>query len=175
MTSIALLRLADRYLDRLQQNAKIQVNIINGNVTRLSLQDSPDQEETARCGGRFPQNSNWRQGQDLFDLLLAGHFIDATTDIDNWMWTMGYSPQKPQQLQPIKWLKTKAQLRVMLDGVLTALAPDNAMKVTDMERLVPQCFVNKDGNPLYLSKPKAEFSEEMDQLKDFFDSGKTRK
>ena len=172
MSNYRLLRLADRCLDRLQQGAKIQIIVINGNGFGLSFQDSPDQEETARCSGRFQQNTNWRQGQDLFNLLLKGSFIAAGTNIDNWLWIMGYSPKAPQHLQPIMWLKTKEQLRTMLNGVLTAKNLDSPMKVADMERLVPQCFVDKDGSPLHLSKSKAEYSEEIDQLKGFFDRDK---
>ena len=172
MKQASLLKLASRYLDRLQQAPKIQVNIIKGNVDKLCFQDSVEQVKTTKDGGRFPQNTNWRQGQDLFNLLLNGSFIAAGTNIDNWLWTMGYSPKAPQHLQPIQWLKTKEQLRTVLNGVLTANNLDSPMKVADIERLVPQCFIDKDGSPLHLSKPKTEISREMDLLKGFFDRDK---
>jgi hypothetical protein len=62
------------------------------------------------------------------------------------------------------------QLRVMLDGALAKQIGSGQLKVVDMERLVPKCFVGKDGQPYSLTKPKEEYSADMDRLKEFFET-----
>ena len=148
----------------------VQVNVINGNVERLSLQGDDLCNDDNYVSNRFPDNANWRQGEDLYQLLTDGNYIASGTTLANFLWVMGYSTLKPNQIAPIMWLKTKMQLRVMLDGALAKQIGSGQLKVVDMERLVPKCFVGKDGQPYSLTKPKEEYSADMDRLKEFFDA-----
>ena len=148
----------------------VQVNVINGNVGRLSFHGDGLCDEDDCVSNRFPENTNWRQGEDLYQLLTDGNYIASGTTLANFLWVMGYSVQKPQHAQPIVWLKTKMQLRAMLSGVLADMLDKHEVRVSDMERLVPKCFVGKDGQPYSLTKPKEEYSADMDRLKEFFDA-----
>lgn len=159
----------DKFINALMKGG-LQVNVFNSEVNRVSLHGDELCQTDGGVSNRFPDNSDWRKGEDLYELLTDGKYIADGTSLDNFMWVMGYSALKPKQTAPIMWLKTKMQLRVMLDGAMAKQIGDGELKVADMERLVPKCFVGKDGQPYSLTKPKEEYSEDMDRLRHFFEA-----
>lgn len=93
-------------------------------------------------------------------------FIQA--DLDCWLFFMGFVEKKPQNVKPIKWMKTKEQLRVLLRLLFEELIDKGKMKVAELGKLTPKIFVDKNNKPLKLSKPREEGSQMMDKLLKIF-------
>lgn len=114
----------------------------------------------------FPLNKTKDEGVSLYSFLSKNQYIKAP--LDSWLFLMGFVTEKPQKVVSIMWLTTKEQLRTMLVNSFEGLINNKTLKIADLERLAPKCFVDKNGKPLYLPKPRTEYSTKMDQLVNFF-------
>ena len=113
----------------------------------------------------FPPNINKEQGIVLYRFLVKDSFIDATTDESSFLYLMGCTSEQPMKLKKIKWCKNKQLLREMLELLFTVLIKSKSLRKVDLERLTPYCFLDQDGKPLRLAKPKGISSIDNDNLK----------
>lgn len=141
-----------------------QVNIFTAPVSKVTYREAKSSKEAPH----FPLNQMKQQGVPLFEFLVHGQYIAADSSMASWLYLMGYSTQQPDELKPIRWLRTKQQLRVMLKGAMSGMLENDIVRLADIERLVPSCFVDAEGEPLSLAKPKTEFSAEIDEIEKFF-------
>jgi hypothetical protein len=84
--------------------------------------------------------------------------------LDSWLYLMGFVTEIPGRVVPIMWLTTKEQLRTMLRLSFENLIHNNSIKIADLERLTPKCFVDNNGKPMNLPKAKTEYSSEIDRI-----------
>lgn len=114
----------------------------------------------------FPLNSTKDEGVRIHDALINKSFMQVP--LDSWLYLMGYVEQKPTKITFIQWLGTKEQLRQMLLLVNKDSLKKNLLSISDIERITPKCFIDKNKKTLELAKPKTESSQRMDQLVDIF-------
>ena len=124
------------------------------------------EENSAAQPTHFPQNHDEAFGKQWFDMLVANGFIDRRSELDNWLYLMGFSSSLPAEVVPIEWLKTKETARLMLRRVHGNLIESNELTVVMMNKLTTQCFTYK-GAPLELAKPKKEYSADVDLIEKF--------
>ena len=101
-----------------------------------------------------------------FDFLIAKGFIERDSELDCWLYLMGFSSSQPTEVKPIAWLKTVETARMMLRKVHGNLIDAKKLSVVKMEELASQCFI-KQGEPLKLAKPKKEISADADEIENF--------
>ena len=114
----------------------------------------------------FPQNHNEAVGKQWFDFLITKGFIERDSELDCWLYLMGFSSSQPTEVKPIAWLKTVETARMMLRKVHGNLIDAKKLSVVKMEELASQCFI-KQGEPLKLAKPKKEISADADEIETF--------
>lgn len=130
--------------------------------------ENPRYEEYAGVQApHFPLNKSEEEGKCLYELLVREQFIARTTEMDCWLYVMGYSAQQPAEVKPIAWLKNVQLAQEMLRGVHGNLLESKELTVNGMTELAEQCFT-KDGKPMKLAKFKAENSWDSDLLQKFF-------
>lgn len=156
---------------KIESGAKVQITDkpiynIHGDVVQQKVVQVKDDTNTEKEQPHFPLNNTLDEGIRLYNALTTEKFIQAA--IDSWLYLLGFSDQKPLHKQPVQWLGTKEQLRVMLRLLFERLIKENGLSVADIERLTPLCFIDKKGNPMHLAKPREETSMEMDKLKEIF-------
>lgn len=135
--------------------------------------ENPRYEEYAGTQApHFPLNKQEEEGRKLYELLVREHFISHNTEIDCWLYTMGYSTSQPAEWKPIQWLKNVQLAQEMLRGVHGNLLGSKELSVQGLSEKAEQCFV-KDGKPLKLSNYKAESSWDSDLLRNFFRTNPT--
>lgn len=140
-------------------------NVINN--YGKTKQDGPHPDESVmKTAPHFPLNKTKDEGVTLYNFLTEHKYMKAS--LDSWLYLMGFVTEKPNNVILITWLTTKEQLRTMLFHSFEKLITDKSIKKVDLEKLVPCCFMNEDGKPMTLAKPKKEYSIELDRLTDFF-------
>lgn len=114
----------------------------------------------------FPLNNNKEEGRQWFDYLVGKGFIANDTELACWLYLMGFSSTQPTQIKPIAWLKTVETAQMMIRKVHGNLLNTKQLTVSRMYELASQCFT-KQGEPLRLSKPKKEYSQDADDIENF--------
>ncbi len=114
----------------------------------------------------FPLTGSEEEGKQWFDYLVSKGFIANDTELACWLYVMGFSSQQPLQLKPIAWLKTVETAQMMIRKVHANLLNTKQLTVAKMYELASQCFT-KQGEPLRLSKPKKEYSQDADDIEEF--------
>ena len=114
----------------------------------------------------FPQNHNEAVGKQWYDFLIGKGFIERDSELDCWLYLMGFSSSQPSEVKPIAWLKTVETARMMIRKVHGNLIESKVISVVKMEELASQCFT-KQGEPLKLAKPKKEISADADEIANF--------
>ena len=62
----------------------------------------------------FPQNHNEAVGKQWYDFLINKGFIERDSELDCWLYLMGFSSSQPSEVKPIAWLKTVETARMMI-------------------------------------------------------------
>ena len=124
------------------------------------------EEQSGAQATHFPQNHNEAIGKQWFDFLIAKGFIERDSELDCWLYLMGFSSSQPTEVKPIAWLKTVETARMMLRKVHGNLIDAKKLSVVKMEELASKCFT-KQGEPLKLAKPKKEISADADEIENF--------
>ena len=140
-------------------------NVIN-NYGTINQNMANSNESVVNSVPHFPYSKTKDEGVALYNFLTKNSY--AKVPIDSWLYLMGFVTEMPQKVVPITWLQTKEQLRTMLYLSFEQLINDNSVKKADLEKLVPLCFKDKDGNTMTLAKPKTEQSFGIDHLTKFF-------
>lgn len=118
---------------------------------------------------QMPPYLTREQGMSLYRFLVDGEYIAADTPSDDFLYLMGVSANAPIRLKPINWLNTVQQLRTMLTCAFSKPMERKAIKLAELERRAPECFLIKSKKMNNLAKPTQENSIEMDKLTEFFD------
>lgn len=140
-----------------------QLNILTGDHAKVVYQEVTKNDEQR---SHFPLNKTKEDGVNLYNFLSDYNYMKVP--LDSWLYLMGFVTEIPGRVVPIMWLTTKEQLRTMLRLSFENLIHNNSIKIADLERLTPKCFVDNNGKPMNLPKAKTEYSSEIDRLKDFF-------
>ena len=105
---------------------------------------------------------------EIYNFLIENSFIISSTPVDSFLYLMGVSGVEPKKLTLIDWIGTQQQLRTMLSLAFENQIKRSALRLAEIERLCPLCFLVKGKKINVLAKPYKEMSLEMDKLKDFF-------
>ena len=124
------------------------------------------EEHSGASAQHFPHNHNEAVGKQWFDFLMAKGFIERDSELDSWLYQMGFSSSQPAEVRPIGWLKTVETARLMLTKVHGNLLESKQLTVVRMNELASQCFT-KQGEPLKLAKPRKELSADADEIEKF--------
>ncbi|MBR3546363.1 MAG: hypothetical protein IKN86_02245 [Bacteroidaceae bacterium] len=131
-----------------------------------------EQNNTFNVGKELPPQmpsylmKEWTMG--LYQFLVEKEFIDKQTPADDFLYLMGVTSIAPMKLKPINWLKTIQQLRLVLELSFKTPLHRGSLKKAEIERRAPYCFLNKGKKMEELSKPKTEWSPEIDDIETFF-------
>ena len=151
-----------QYIERRGANATPD----NDREIMLEGEDARYEEYSGVQAAHFPLNKSEEDGKRLYELLIREQFIARDTEMDCWLYRMGFSVRQPAEVKPIAWLKNVQLAQEMLRGVHGNLLLSKELSVSGMNELAEQCFT-KDGKPLKLAKFKAEVSWDSDILKNF--------
>ena len=139
-----------------------QLNVLTGDNVKIVYQEVMQKEEAPH----FPLNKTKDEGVKLYDFLTAGQYMNVP--LDSWLFLMGFVTEKPEKVVAIQWLTTMEQLRMMLRMTFGDLIEKKSVKVVDLNNLAHLCFVDDEGKPVNLPKPRQEISQQMDRLVEFF-------
>lgn len=108
------------------------------------------------------------RAMEIYNFLVNGKYIEESTPSEDFLYMMGVMSTPPLKLKHINWLKTVQQLRTMLTLAFDEPIKRGALKLAEIERRAPHCFLNKGKKMTSLAKPSEEYSTELDALKVFF-------
>lgn len=117
---------------------------------------------------QMPPHLTREHGMELYTFLINGNYIDAVTPSEDFLYLMGVSCVPPVKLKPINWLGTMQQLRTLLVLAFDAPLKRGSLKLAEIERRAPSCFLNKGKKMAALAKPTVEYSSELEALELFF-------
>ena len=150
-----------QYIERRGANAAADDREI-----RMEGKHARYEEHNGAQATHFPQNHNEAVGKQWFDFLIAKGFIERDSELDSWLYLMGFSSSQPSEVKPIAWLKTVETARMMIRKVHGNLIDAKVLSIVKMGELASQCFT-KQGKPLRLSKPRKEISADADEIANF--------
>lgn len=117
---------------------------------------------------QMPPHLTQEEAMDLYRFLTTNSYIDPATPSDSFLYLMGVTMSVPAKLKPINWLNTVQQLRIMLTRAFEDPINRGAIKLAEIEKRVPECFLNKGKKMEVLAKATAENSIALDKLENFF-------
>ena len=150
-----------QYIDRRGANS-----VADDREIRMEGRHARYEEHSGSQAKHFPQNHNEAVGKQWFDFLIAKGFIERDSELDSWLYQMGFSSSLPVEVKPIAWLRTVETARLMLVKIHGNLLESKQLTVVRMNELASQCFT-KQGEPLKLSKPRKEYSADADEIANF--------
>ena len=150
-----------QYIERRGANA-----VADDREIRMEGKHARYEEHNGAQAAHFPQNHNEAVGKQWFDFLIAKGFIERDSELDSWLYLMGFSSSQPSEVKPIAWLKTVETARMMIRKVHGNLIEAKVLSIVKMDELASLCFT-KQGEPLKLSKPRKEISADADEIANF--------
>ena len=105
---------------------------------------------------------------EIYNFLIENNFIISSTHVDSFLYLMGVSGVEPKKLSLIDWNGTQQQLRTMLTLAFEDQIKRSALRMAEIERLCPLCFLVKGKKINVLAKSSNETSLEIDKITDFF-------
>lgn len=145
-------------LARLGPNAIGQVVIEQNNTIYVDEKQPP----------QLPPFLTQERAMEIYSFLVDNKFIDADTQTLHFLFLMGVKGVAPKNLKLVNWHGTQQQLRTMLQLAFADAIERSAMRLADIERNVPLCFLVKGKSISSLSKPTVETSVRIDLITDFF-------
>lgn len=111
---------------------------------------------------QLPKELDTDEAKELRLFLIEKEFISKDTTENSFLYWFGCDIKYSQEIEPIKWKKTKQLARELLNG----LYKKEDMPFADIEKIVPTCFV-KNNQPMHLAKNKPVLSLDKDALTTF--------
>lgn len=157
-------------------NDETKRSILNDILNRVGLdsigQVVIEQNNTINVGKeqpvQMPPYLLKERAMELYLFLVDGCYIEAQTSADDFLYLIGVTSVAPMRLKRINWLRTMQQLRRMLELAFEVPISRGSLKKAEIERRVPECFLNKGNKIEKLSKATEEFSSELDAIEHFF-------
>jgi hypothetical protein len=147
MDYIGSIELAQKYIDELSKEEYIEQS------------KQPQPESTNR---HFTRHIT-PDGQNMIFERLTTRYLPKDTNYSHLKFVFGGTaiPDKEKPFERLKWLRTKQLLRELLKGI-----KHTDTSIAELERQVPNFFVDKKNNPFSLAKNKEAPSAESDYIKD---------
>lgn len=147
-------------------NGSQNVEHIDHQENHYNYYGNTPQEEKAPT--QMPPYLTREEAMDLYRFLTTNSYIDQATSPEHFLYLMGVTMSAPNKLKPINWLQTVQQLREMLTLAFEEPIKRGAIKLADIEKRAPECFLNKGAKMNSLAKSREENSNELDELRNFF-------
>lgn len=145
-------------LARVGTNAIGQVVIEQNNTIYVDEKQPP----------QLPPSLSQERAMEIYSFLVDNNYIDANTQASHFLFLFGVKGVAPQNLKPVNWHGTQQQLRTLLQLAFEAPIERRALRMADVERNVPFCFLVKGKKISSLAKQTMELSAEIDAIGDFF-------
>ena len=142
------------------------VDVHDNEVVKLNV--GGGEVKVSKQPARFPACLDYDKGTKAFAFLKDGGFVAKESEPMNFLYQMGCTDERPEKVQPIKWVKSKQLLREMLEGWFAKPIAEEALKKAKMEAFCSQVFVDKKGEMIHLPNSKEYPSKDSDSIKDFF-------
>lgn len=117
---------------------------------------------------QMPPYLRFEEVINLYRFLIEGNYIDPKTKSEDFLYIMGASHTAPTKLSLVNWLNTVQQLRVMLKLAFKDPLNRKSLKLAEIERRAPSCFLNKGRKMQHLAKDTEEYSVELTNLEEYF-------
>lgn len=125
------------------------------------------EEVATESSPHFPLCRTEEEGRRHYELLVRGGFIARDTELDCWLYGLGYTTQQPVKWMPIEWTKNKQLAREALTALFQPLIGSKELTLSQLEQKTESVFT-KGGEPLTLAKPRPEPSFDSDRLAEIF-------
>ncbi|MCR4917111.1 MAG: hypothetical protein K6A96_15305 [Prevotella sp.] len=116
----------------------------------------------------FPMHALGKdKGVELWGILTNNDvFISSrNSNLDSFLFILGFVGSKPVEFRPIQWVCNKELLRVLLfDYLYKKDVDEKVYKQSELLKMVPGCFVDKNGNGFELPKAKSISNTLSDRL-----------
>ena len=132
-------------------------------VPHTSKEEVTDNRESDKYiqATRLPAKLYRVQAEYLFKSLKEKErFLGTDSTLDSWLHIMGC--QMTQMWKPIRWINTKENLRILLNGIYEKEIDDKIYTKKFLSEKVELCFIDSKGNAMKLAKPKTEESTDKD-------------
>lgn len=117
---------------------------------------------------QMPPHLNRDFAMQIYSFLIAGGYIDNSTPSEDFLYLMGVSSIPPVALKKINWMHTVQQLRTFLKLCFEEPLNRKSIKMAELERRAPECFLNKGKKMTSLAKDSEENSIDLDNIVNFF-------
>ena len=117
---------------------------------------------------QLPPFLSQERAMEIYSFLVDNNFIDANTQTLHFLFLMGVKGIAPKNIKSVNWHGTQQQLRTLLQLAFEAPVERKALRMADIERNVPFCFLVKGKKINSLAKQTMELSAEIDMITDFF-------
>lgn len=117
---------------------------------------------------QMPPHLNRDLAMQIYNFLITGGYIDNSTPSEDFLYLMGVSSIPPVSLKKINWMRTLQQLRTFLKLCFEEPLNRKSIKMAELERRTPECFLNKGKKMTSLAKDSEENSAELDKIVNFF-------
>ena len=87
-----------QYIERRGANS-----VADDREIRMEGRHARYEEHSGAQATHFPQNHNEAVGKQWFDFLIAKGFIERDSELDSWLYQMGFSNSQPAEVKPIAW------------------------------------------------------------------------
>ena len=108
------------------------------------------------------------RAMEIYSFLVDRKFIDANTNAEHFLFLFGVKGVAPKNLKPVNWHGTQQQLRTVLQLTFETPLERKSLRLADIERNVPFCFLIKGKKITSLAKQTVELSTEIDEITSFF-------
>lgn len=105
---------------------------------------------------------------EIYNFLINGNYIASDTSSEDFLYLMGVTANASDKIKLISWQKTVQQLRRFVELAYRDPIKRQSIKLADIERRVPLCFLNKDKKMTVLAKATQENSLDLDAIEEFF-------
>lgn len=142
------------------------VDVHDNEVVNLTVGDG--EVKVGKQPARFPASLDYAQGAMVLQSLKDGTFVPKETEPMNFLYQMGCTDERPDEVQPIVWLKNKELLREMLESWFKSAIENETVKLAKLEAVCPQVFVDAKGEMNHLAKRKVVASIDSDKIAEIF-------
>lgn len=156
-------------LDNIQSESNENSSLVNS-IDNLSnsLNQLSTQNTIVHKHPQMPSYITRENAIEIYNFLIDGKYIAPETSSEDFLYLMGVTTNASNKIKPINWQNTVQQLRRFVELAYCGPIQRKAIKLVDIERKVPLCFLNKGKQMTALAKSTTENTHEIDRLEEFF-------
>lgn len=139
------------------------IDNLSNSITQLSIQNTIVTKHP-----QMPCYISREKAIEIYNFLINGKYIAPDTSSEDFLYLMGVTADAPDKIKLINWQTTVQQLRRFVELAYREPLKRKSIKLADIERRVPLCFLKRGEKMKELAKATYENSNELDAIEDFF-------